>query len=175
MEEKLKSIHAIVHEMVKFAEAKNAVLVALSGSAVMGMLKIINDTTLSSKWMEYYCWGFVGLSTAGIVISLLLFFPVLKIKWLVNIGTPSEEDNLLLFTDISKYNTHEYLKALAQATNEPDREHNEYEFFYANQIISISNIATRKYKIFRIALGFTLSAILTPIIAIPLIVRWYCE
>ena len=163
MEEKLKAIFAFVHEMVKFAEAKNAILVALNGAAILGLLKIVNDTTFCSVWIKYYLLEFILLATIGLLISLLSFYPRLKILWIVCEGEPNSNDNLLLYSDICKYNEQRYLDALAQVINEPTRKHSQLDVFYTNQIIVNSRIATSKYLFFRKALWCTLSAILTPL------------
>lgn len=166
MNEKLKTIFTVVHEMVKFAETKNAVLLALNGSAVLGILKIISDDNICSIWIKYYLFGFIFFAIIGLTTSLLSFFPRLKLPFILCEGNPSPDDNLLLYTDICKYNEHSYIDALATSLNEPAKKHLPFDMFYANQILVNSRIALRKYKLFRIALWCTLAAILTPIIAL---------
>lgn len=166
MDDKLKAIFANVHEMVKFSEAKNALLIALNGSAILGVLKILSDAKICSILIKYYIYGFIFFAILGLLISLLSFFPRIKLPWLLCEGNPSSDDNLILYTDICKYNERIYLEALAKSMGEPLKNHSQFEMFYANQIIVNSKIALRKYKLFRKALGCTISAILTPIIAI---------
>jgi len=166
MDDKLKTIFTFVHEMVKFSEAKNAVFIALNASAILGILKILSDAKICSTWIKYYMYEFIFLTVIGLLISLLSFFPRIKLTWLLCEGKPSPDDNLLLYTDICKYNEPTYLDALMTSMNEPLRKYSQFEKFYANQIIINSKIALRKYKLFRKALWCTLAAILTPIIAL---------
>lgn len=166
MDDKLKAIFAIAHEMVKFSEAKNAILIALNGSAILGVLKIMSDAKMCSSWISYYMYAFIMFAIIGLLISLLSFFPRIKLPWLLCDGKPNPDDNLLLYTEICKYNEHTYLDALAASMNEPVKKHSQFEKYYANQIIVNSKIALRKYKLFRKALWCTLSAILTPVIAL---------
>lgn len=166
MDDKLKSIFANIHEMVKFSEAKNAILIALNGSAVLGVIKILSDEKINSIWIKYYIYEFIFFATLGLIISLLSFFPRIKLPWLSCEGSPSSDDNLILYTDICKYDERTYLEALTKSMDEPIKRNTRFEVFYANQIIVNSKIALRKYKLFRNALGCTMSAILTPIIVI---------
>lgn len=165
MDDKLKAIFSIAHEMVKFSEAKNAILIALNGSAILGILKIISDAKICSPWINYYMCTFIVFAISGLLISLMSFFPRIKLPWLLCTGTPNSNDNLLLYTDICKYDEQTYLNSLVASMKEPAKEHSPFEIFYANQIIVNSKIALRKYKLFRKALWCTLAAISTPVIA----------
>ncbi|PKL58854.1 MAG: hypothetical protein CVV34_00705 [Methanomicrobiales archaeon HGW-Methanomicrobiales-5] len=164
MDDKLKSIFANVNEWLKFAEAKNAVLVALDGGAVLGVLGLLKEQTKLPEWVTIYLWLFVIFNTIALTIALFSFLPQTKIPYFWMRSEPDSNDNLLFYGHIKKYDVTQYLSALYINDGQHHNDFSKMEIDYANQIIVNSQIADRKYNYFRVALWFTISAILTPLI-----------
>lgn len=169
MEERLKPLLVFIQDLVKFAEAKNAVLVAFNGGAILGVLKFIGDNTCLNEYVVYYLWTFVFFAACGLVVSLLSFLPRVKILWVGCTGEPQATDNLILFSDICKYEVNQYLRALYLADDKPSAKYTDFDKLYANQVIVNARIAMRKYTFFRKALWCTIAAVLTPVVGLILL------
>ncbi len=164
MDEELKCIFANVNEWLKFAETKNAVLVALDGGAVLGVLGLLKDQPRFPEWVIFYLWVFIIFNVIALSIALFSFLPQTKIPYFWLIGEPNSKDNLIFYGHIKKYDVNQYLSALYTSDSQQPKNFSKLELDYANQIIVNSQIADRKYNYFRVALWFTISAILTPLI-----------
>ena len=172
MEENLKDIFNNVNEWLKFAEAKNGILIALLGTALFTLLDkstsilFLNNISISNNtlvikfdinlFVSLYLVFLIIFLVIAISIMLISFLPqtkqVFKIKDIKN-----ENDNSLFYGDIIKYTPEEYLEFI-----EPDRENfSRSELDYAYQIVINSHIAYKKYKYFELALLAILSGILT--------------
>ena len=53
MEDKLKDIFENVNNWLKFAEAKNATIVAGNGLLIFGICRLLKDTSIN-EWILYY-------------------------------------------------------------------------------------------------------------------------
>ena len=172
MEERLKEIFANVNDWLKFAEAKNGVLVAFNGSAlVLVMSTLLNKENLTFVIHHWYLIVLVGyfifFAALGLIIALLSFLAQISPTWFRVKEEPKDTDNLLFYRDIAKYdknNVTPYLEKLSHIIS-PDREEEmtQMEKLYANQIITNSQIAVRKYKFFNASLWCTILAFTTPL------------
>jgi len=165
MEEKLKSIYLNIHDLLKFAEAKNAMVIAFSGAAILGLLKIICDSKEMLWYIHWYLLFFISLSLLALMVSLVSFAPQTKVAWLGLCREPKGHDNLLFFGCIQHYKPIEYLKSLKEATDIKNNSFTKLELDYAEQIITISKIASRKYVFFRTSIWLLISGVATPLLA----------
>ncbi len=168
MEERLKNIFANINDWLKFAEAKNAAIIAFNGATLFGILQIIANKKLTDLLIvHYFLWAFIILEILGILIALFSFLPELKIPLLGSKKRKLDpkKDNLLFFGHIVKFKPEEYLRALYASIGLEKKEGFEkLELHFANQIIVNSKISLRKYHFFRIALWLTIAGILSIII-----------
>ncbi len=174
MEERLEKIFSNVNEWLKFAEAKNGVLVALNGGVIFAFLSAFGDKLLlkglSFLSLEFFvgifCWEFLICSCLSLLISLLSFFPQTKEKafWFPS-TSKKRNDNLLFYSDIQKYTPLEFLNLISET---PKDSYNKSEVYFARQIITNSRITHRKVTFFKAALFFNISAIVTFVFGIAL-------
>lgn len=169
-EEKLQKIFTNVNDWLKFAEAKNAALLALTGAATLSILNL-DSTKVSCSLFCYLT--HVTLPLLGITIIIVLASFIAHTKpFFVSKKSQNQlpEDNLLFFGDVSKYKAEEYLQALYDKGSLDKNAEiiRSIELEYAQQIVYNSKIAATKYKLFNTALLLLFSAILTPVVAVPL-------
>ncbi len=172
MEEQLKSIFSNVNEWLKFAEAKNGVLTAFNGGAVFtvlgGFLFNKDMAIMANSYVKAYFICFAACASLSLIIALISFLAKVEIPWLLK-AEIHPSDNLLFFGVIHKYDEKTYLDALWKALSKEKKEtYTQMEKFYASQIIVNSGIAIRKYELFNSALLCTISAVITPVLAIML-------
>jgi Family of unknown function (DUF5706) len=167
--EKLLVIFHNVNEWLKFAEAKNAVLLAFSGTAMAATLTAL---TTGQGMPTAFRWGLslaTGLLCIAALLSSISFLPktaLEKILW--QKGRPSGRimpqttDNFYYFGDLRKYKIVELLDSLntqyfSQSIQKPySKEHEDL----ASQITVNSEIAFLKYRFFTYALYCLISSIL---------------
>jgi hypothetical protein len=169
MEKRLEEILQHVNGWLKFAEAKNAAIVAFDGTALFGMFTLIKDFpwVLSNGYMAAYVLSFCVFSSLSLLIALASFLPQIKLpKPKVAVPNPVSY-NLLFYGHLSQQGEKEYLDALASGSSETAKaDHSALEISYANQIIVNSKITVRKYSYFSAALWLSICAIATPIFGI---------
>jgi hypothetical protein len=163
MEERLKEILALVNEHQRFAETKNAALLAVDAAAVLGVLQVLtSDAEIHRILIAYFlCVGICGVISG--LLTLISFIPQTHIPWLRLLKAPKPGDSLLFFGDVQKYNSDSFLEALCAATNTARGTPTKFERMYAEQIIVNSRITARKFFYFRCAIWTALAGLLTPI------------
>ncbi|MCE5200756.1 MAG: Pycsar system effector family protein [Armatimonadota bacterium] len=167
MEERLRFVFNNINEWLKFAEAKNAALVALNGAAAVAVLSLLKDSTKFAYTSKVCLLCSAALSSLSLILALLSMWPKCGIGLLRGYGTPRTGDNLLFWGDIAKYGrANKYLDALHSVCgSEPPSRRNE-EYLYAEQIIQNSQIAVRKYRVFVGSLALLLLAVLALVMAV---------
>jgi hypothetical protein len=162
-EERLREVLAFVDGHVKFAETKNAALLAANGVTLIAVLQILTGEHPVGDWLERYLWILAGGNTVSAVVALLSFLPVTQIPWLRRPRRREATGNLLFFGDVHRFNGTTYLQALSTALEQDGYASNEFERMYADQVVANSKIASRKFTYFKVAIWSTLAGLLTPI------------
>jgi len=164
--EVLKDIFANVNTWVHFAEAKNGAIIGINGlflfKAIDYMIAMINGDMIGSVFLV----AFISIMfIVALVISILSFFSNTKVfEDEENADEGNTQDRILIFYgDIGKYKSSKnYLKDIHKqylgSTIDGDSL-NKIEVDYAKEILINSRIASRKYKLFNIALKINLLAI----------------
>ena len=154
----LEKQYAHVFDMVKFAETKNAILIAFNGAIIFGMAKLAND--IDSIYLYYFLLFTIAMCSISIFISLSAL--VAKIRHSTNNSSFQQNENLLFFATLARMTQNELIKKLkTQYRCESSNEDHEKDL--ARQVIITSQIAARKFKLFNIAMAFTFSGLLTPL------------
>ena len=174
---KLLAIFQNVNEWLKFAEAKNAILLAFSGAAITATITIL---TTGQNLLNSLRFGLLLTTILLCICSLicsLSFLPKTNLEYLLwlrdrrnkksNLQDPIK-DNFWYFGHLQKYKPDELLEAL----NEPyfnssldivkvsdKKEYKEYKDIAA-QITINAEIAFLKFKIFTYAIEVLIAAIL---------------
>lgn len=161
-----------VSEWLKFAEQKNAALIAFNSAMSVGILAVMPSVDASICWLR--CLGFASIFFLwlGAVVSLWSFIPAVRIPKPRDWSGGLLDDNLLFFGHIAKHTPKSYLDAVLKLTESTDVTPSRLDKQYAEQIVTNAQIAMRKYNLFADALWLTLSAFLTPLIYV---VRIWCS
>jgi hypothetical protein len=164
----LKDTLALVNDWLKFAEAKNAVIVAAAGVALWALVRLIvlNETNC---YFRIYSIVFALFFLGGFIVSLLSFLPVLNYRWIVPASNSVANKNLLYFGYLSTLSKNQLLNAYRHATQSKEANVIDIHGMYAEQIIINSRIALVKYAMFEYAIKILLCGVLTPLIAVPLL------
>lgn len=155
-----------VVDWVKYAEAKNAVLVVFDSSLLIALLSLLADKQNTFLIPCWYIIISIVLLIVSAALSLFSFMPILKIIHFNNTNK-TEELNLFHFGDIAQINAETYIDLLKirygfDCCSEIDKD-------LANQILVNSRVAVYKLRIFRIALWLTLSVFLSPLVLLVLV------
>ncbi|QEA39335.1 hypothetical protein FGL86_09770 [Pistricoccus aurantiacus] len=155
-----------VNDWLKFAEAKNAVVVAASGFALWASVRLILSNETGCYASAYFAILSVFL-LGGFVTALLSFLPILNYRWIVPAPSRLANGNLLYFGYLATLSKKQVLEAYIKATESKESDVKEIDGMYAEQIIINSRIAFAKYGMFEFAIKVLLFGILTPVIAVP--------
>jgi hypothetical protein len=172
MEERLRYILGTVNEWLKFAEAKNAALLAVNGATAFGILAVSIDLGLPSAlmWYVYFIVFVLGISSICCVLS---FMPQLRLPAVPTPTQPRPNDNPLFFRDIARYDAAAYLETVnTRAGKLSESTGGSLEEAYAQQIVANSRVAVMKYRLFTIALWLTVLAVMSPMLAGVLYFAW---
>ena len=160
MREHLEKAFSNVNEWLKFAEQKNAALIAFNSAVVFGLLSLSLPPNVVLRGYVYLA---VALLAIAVILALASFIPRTRIPWVMPRSRNDEDDNLLFFGHAANYTPERYLAALAKALGETPEPCGRIEKMYAEQIVMNSKIALYKYSCFTAGIWLTLSAFLTPI------------
>lgn len=156
LDDELHRIFTLVNDWLKFAEAKNGALFALSGAGVAAILSFFaSKENLAFHWKAGLIASFMFLCVAA-VFAIFSFLPAIKFVS-HSYGAPDEQDNLIFFGHIAKYLGQEELLVTRIYTwyvlNQTDPVPDPAEFSFsrlhlhlAHQMINNSQLAMRKFK-----------------------------
>lgn len=162
---KLKEIFENINNWLKFAEAKNATLIAGNGVIIFGIIKCLKDLADYPYFIYYLCFVIILLSLS-FIIALISFIANIKLPKYLFKEIDNKNNNLLFYGSIQNYNEKSYLEELTKSLGISNSSilENKFCLMYAQQIIINSKITMRKFELFNIGLKITLFAILSPII-----------
>mgnify|MGYP000870014583 CR=1 FL=1 len=174
MEEAVKDIFSNVNEWLKFAEAKNAAIIAFHLGSTFGAATIITQSepnTVPEVMLNYIYW-FITLNSIGLFFALFSFWPQMRIEDVLRekiedifcFKRSAIEENLLFYGYINNCGRDLYLSKLCGSCNKEITECSKLELNYVTQIVTNSRIAVRKYFYFKVALLSTTIALLSPIL-----------
>lgn len=169
---KLAEIFRVVTDWLKFAEAKNAVLLAFSGAGITATLTYLSAATNLSKSIQT---GFLATTFLLCLTSLVCsisFLPKTNLEYIVWLqGKPArklrnlqeDSDNLYYFGHLLKYSSVELLDSMNRLYFE-SRIQSPYKKEYldlASQIVINAEIASIKFRLFIISLWLLIISICT--------------
>jgi len=161
-DERLKLALSLTIDWLKFAEAKNAILLSASAAAIFGLLTLLRSPDFITNDIIYVC---ISLSIFLFSISLihcsLSFIPVTS--------TVGSTNNLLSYSDIVKYDSKKYLKTLYNQEENENEKPSSFNNDLADLVVSYSKVTIRKYLLFNRAIWFALSAIVIPFSALSIL------
>lgn len=158
-DEKLFKVFNNVNDWLKFAEAKNAMLIAFNGASIFGSIKLLNlEYIKSSDFLEGYFFFVIICLVFSTVNCLISFAPRVKI---IKGGfyDSGKIPNVLFFEYLKGKSNLEIIKEIT-GVNETDK-YTTLEKDIAEQIKQNSIIASRKYSHFTVSVWITISAYIT--------------
>jgi hypothetical protein len=172
LSEKLYVIFQNVNDWLKFAEAKNAVLVAFAGTGMTATLTLLATVQNMPNSLRFGLLVATALLCACSFICTLSFLPktnLEKLLWLKNNSfqamKPQADDNLYYFGHLRKYDTITLLDSLNQYylnnSSPLNSSYSKEAQDLAAQIVINSSIAFRKYQLFTCASFLLIVAIST--------------
>jgi len=166
MQKKLELSLSLVIGWLKFAEGKNASLIAANGAAVFGILSLFKNNFPSEAVYEIYIYQTIFFLLLSAAFCLVSFIPQVAINSSTPRKTSEKEGNLLAYADIANYDPELYLQAMCKQEALDLNEIGHFEKELSELIVTYSHIAMRKYSLFNLGVWCSLSAIVTPFIAL---------
>lgn len=160
----LEKTFSNVNSWLNFAEAKNAANIAFVIACIAAIFSLENRNFL------LYALCFI-LIISGIC-SFLSFIPKLGDKMIGKHGPilatgEINDDNLLFFERIKGYSGATYIKQICEMYfNDSNYKPTKYQLDLSNEIVYNSNNASRKYKVFKIAVYLDIIAFLLLVVFI---------
>ena len=155
LDELLDKVFSNVNSWLNFAETKNAANIALVVACIAAIFSLDS--------MNVLLYVICILFTFSGICSLISFlprlgqkivrkFPKLEEKIIKKKVRKDENDNLLFFEAIKKYSGNEYAKQVSKLYFKTSKkDFSKYQLDLADEIVYNSDIASRKYKFFKVA------------------------
>ena len=157
-EEKLLRVFGNVNDWLKFAEAKNAMLIAFNGASIFGAIKLFdNETINNSSFLSNYALFVIICLIFSTVNCLVSFAP--RVKIVKGIYSSGKIPNVLFFEYLKGKSSTEIFQEITGVTD--SKKQTTFEIDLAEQIRQNSIIASRKYSHFTISVWITISAYIT--------------
>lgn len=155
-----------VNDWLKFAEAKNGVLIAFDSGLLYVIFNLLIEKKINDSVFEAYLSFSLFILVIAIILQLVSFIPRLSSKF----SEPKKVDyspNLTFFGDISKLSLSAIEKLLIEKY---DLNIQTFQRDLLKQIIMNSRIAMFKYNLFIIGIYLNITLLATPVLIIPLII-----
>ena len=161
----LHQTYSMILERLRYAEAKNTIVVTLLGVLIVGAFRIYNETPDRSLIVTVYFWIFLSFSVIAICIALSSFMPNLKLHFLYKTKDPLSTDSLIHYEHISKFNdAKSYVDTVNHVYFNDEASPGNLDYDIGTQIILNSRSVYRKSLLSYYAIVFSICAILTPLI-----------
>ncbi|MEO6812549.1 MAG: Pycsar system effector family protein [Ginsengibacter sp.] len=159
MKEILSDVYQHCLEMQKLAERKNVGLIVFNVIVSLVAIKLLSEVNLNC-YLHYYMLFVLICSLVSIFLSLSAIGAQLSRK--EDGAHDHKNQNLLFFGTAAKYSPDEYLKQL-QSEYSINEQPTKFQLDRARQIVVVSQIALRKFKLFNLAFKWTIAGITTPL------------
>jgi len=183
MNDDLKYIFDTTNEWLKFAEAKNAGILALLVGLIAGLISMTGDL---SGWQATMLIISESIFAVAILICLCSLSPILNDKFYAQIKLDAamfeklkQSVNLLFFKSIYRLTEQQFIEVFNSRANVSAIQPASYDITtgthalnhdLVHQILVNACIANFKYCCFKVTIWFTCGGII--VVAIPLFSRW---
>lgn len=156
-EERLRFILSGVNDWLKFAEAKLGVLVAINGSVAFSALSLLNEQSQAGICTRTALLLLALFNGISMLVCLASFVPRRSpIRCAKSRGARATV-NLLYFGDIAELRPEDYLASMATDRYERPPDSSGADLMdYAEQIVTNSRIAVKKYRLFKAGVIITM-------------------
>lgn len=156
MEERLRYILATVNEWLKFAEAKNGALLVADIAVLVGIFSLQSEPAGHRVLVQLS----IPLLIASGTSSLVSYIPQMRALSYPSKKGAQKRSNLLFYGHIAEHDPQSYIETLYAESGGAPSNVTPIEVGYAEQIITNSRIAVKKYRCFRVGLWLTILALL---------------
>jgi len=164
MKEFLYKTYDMILERLRYAEAKNTIIITLLGVLVIGAFRIYDETPDRPLIATIYFWTFLLFAIFAIVTALTSFMPNIKLQYLYKPKNPLSSDSRIYYEHIAKFSdAQSYIDAVNQSYFNSEAVPGELEYDLGAQIILNSRSTYRKSVLSYYAIVFCVCAIMTPI------------
>jgi len=154
----LEKTYQNTHDLLKFGETKNTTLIAFNGAIIVGLTALLKDVKLPI--LSYYIIYIIVMCGFSIFISFSSL--VAKMKHKPHDVSLTRSDNVLFFGCIALLTDEELVSKIKQLYN-LETVNATYERDLAKQLVIISQITARKFKLFNTAIKIMFFGLLTPL------------
>ncbi|HYX34650.1 MAG TPA: Pycsar system effector family protein [Oligoflexus sp.] len=162
LRDELRAILENVNKWLQHAESKNGAVITLNGASFFA-IKGAFDLDKAGFLMKIYLGFLLFCIVVALVSSLLSFLPQTKISWISSKALTDAKDNVYFFGHLLNFQSNELIDRLKTDPGYQNYSEGEIDVALADQIITNSMIARRKYQYFKFSIWITLFGILTPI------------
>lgn len=160
--DRLHKLFTNVNDWLKFAEAKNLMLITFNGASIYGTLKVFEAPWLNSiPWLKWVVFISIVLLIFSTILCLMSFVPQLKIMKGGEF-TNQKIKNIWYYETLKGMDN---LRVVQEVYNSIEKEFTVLELDLAEQIVQNSKIGSRKYAYFSVAVWFTIAAYVTVVLA----------
>jgi hypothetical protein len=180
--DKLLCIFQIVNDWLKFAEAKNAVLLAFCSAAITAIITYLSTASTIPNFFRYGLLISIFLLCISSLICSLSFLPKTDIEHFVRSRTNrqsrsslKDSDNFYFYNNLNKYQPNDLLEAMNRLYFEGKvpKPYKKEDLDIASQITINSDIASRKFMFFKMALWLLIFSIFIVLISLVIAILIY--
>ncbi len=165
MRDFLYQTYNMILERLRYAEAKNTIILTLLGVLIIGAFRIYDETPDRPLVATIYFWCFLLFSVLAIVTALTSFMPNIKLQYLYKTKDPLPSDSLIYYEHVAKFDeAKQYVAAINNVYYNNEAVPGNLDYDLAAQIILNSRSVYRKSVLSYYAIVFTVCAILTPVV-----------
>ena len=174
---KLITILQMVNDWLKFAEAKNAVLLTFSGAGITAIVTYISTSTNTPNSLRIGLIVSVVFLCISSLVCSLSFLPKTDIEYFIwakskpsrkSISQIKDTDNFYFFNSLKKYEPSDLLESMNRVyfQDQIQTPYKREDLDIANQIILNSEIASTKFTFFRFALWILIFSIFITLVSL---------
>lgn len=164
MQEFLYKTYNMILERLRYAEAKNTIILTLLGVLIIGGFRIYDETPDRPPIATVYFWLFLLFSIFAVVTALTSFMPNIKLQYLYKPKDPLSTDSLIYYEHIAKFDdAKSYIDAVNRSYCNSEATPGNLEYDLGAQIILNARSVYRKSVLSYYAIVFSVCAILTPV------------
>lgn len=158
MNKELLQIFTNINEWLRFAEAKNAMIIAFNGASIYGIVKLpFLNNFISFGFLEAYSLGIVIMLIISSIIALLSFVPNLHfLKGSTYLKM--DEVNLLFYQHLKQFEVKKIKELLSEKAGLNESDFTKLDDDLISQIKYNATIASRKYHHFTVAVWLTIAS-----------------
>ena len=156
----LRFICEEITSLLRYAENKHSIFIAFNGIAIfggMGLLRLLfaGETEPGIKYIMCFTMIFLMLAICTCMFS---FFPQISEKFLKS--EQQAKTNILFFEHIKVHTVESYIEILCNEYSTNFQDIGQFERCIIAQIIANARLASRKFRLFKVAVIFDLLAVI---------------